>query len=86
MASDVVFPLYELLVNSIFGSIALSIVGMGVILFLLLVVGRSSTKFITYWLGFYIIVVASFYNTIFLLLAFIGAAFMLVRTLYGGNN
>ena len=84
MATEVLVPLYEVLVESIFGSIALAIVGMGMIFLLMLIIGKSSKQFLVYWLTFYIIVMASFYNTLFLLLAFIGAAFMLVRTLYGG--
>ena len=86
MPGEVLIPLYELLVESIFGSIALAIIGVGVILFLLLVVGKSSTKFIVYWMSFYIIVTASFYNTIFLMLGFVGAAIVIVRTLFGGNS
>lgn len=61
MATDLVFPMYEILVESIFGSVGLSIVGIAIVLALILFITRTSTIFITYWMLFYFMVMGTLY-------------------------
>ena len=62
MATDVVFPLYDILVNNIFGSIALAIIGVGILLALILFITRTSALFLVYWVFlFYGMVMFTFY-------------------------
>jgi len=56
-----VFPVYELLVESIFGSVFLSIVGIGVILIIILLICRASSTFLIYWMAFYFMVMGTMY-------------------------
>lgn len=82
MATDVLFPFYEVLVNTIFGSIALSIMGIGVILILMLALCRTSWVFILYWMFFYFITMGVMYvGGIALLLGFILATMYVVTEL-----
>ncbi len=55
------FPIYELLVESIFGSVGLALVGIAFVIFLILAFTRTSKIFIIYWLLFYASVSISFY-------------------------
>ena len=73
MAIDVVFPLYEILVESIFGSLGLAIIGIAVILSLILMITRTSLLFLFYWvIIFYGVTMFTFYFGILgLVLAFI---------------
>jgi hypothetical protein len=51
---DVLFPLYNLLVNNMFGSLGLAIIGVGVVLFLILIVTKTaSSTFLMMWMLFY---------------------------------
>ncbi len=61
MATDIIFPLYEVLVESIFGSVGLAIVGVAIILALILFTTRASTIFIFYWMLFYFMVMGTLY-------------------------
>jgi len=60
MATDI-FPIYEVLVESVFGSIGLAIVGVAIVLVLILLICRTSTIFLTYWMIFYFIVMGTLY-------------------------
>jgi len=78
--SDVLFPFYEILVENIFGSYGLAILGLAVVLLLILLVCRSSTNIIMYWMIFYFMVMGTLYlGAIGLILAFIiyGSYFMI---------
>lgn len=75
MATDLLFPFYEIFVNYIFGSIGLSLLVLGVILAIILALCRSSRVLITYWLSFYMFVVFTFY---------IGAMGILLGFIIGG--
>lgn len=61
MAIDIVFPLYDVLVESIFGSVGLAIVGVAIIIALILFITRTSTIFITYWMIFYFMIMGTLY-------------------------
>jgi len=61
MATDILFPFYEVLVNSIFGSIGLAIMGIAVIMILMFALCRTSWVFILYWLIFYFTVMGTLY-------------------------
>ena len=61
MAVDIVFPLYDILVESIFGSVGLAIIGVAIIIALILFITRTSTIFITYWMMFYFMVMGRLY-------------------------
>ena len=53
MAADYLFNFYELLVENIFGSVALAILGVALILVLILLITRTNIQFVVFWLGFY---------------------------------
>ena len=61
MATEIVFPFFEILVNNIFGTIILSVAAMGVLIAILLGLSRCSWVFILYWMMFYAMVVITFY-------------------------
>jgi len=61
MATDILFPFYDILVNTIFGSVFLTIFVLGVILALLLFISRTSWMFVIFWIGFYFMVMISLY-------------------------
>lgn len=61
MASDVLFPFFEILVNSIFGSVGVSLVALAVTIAVILGYCKSSWVFTLYWLVFYTMVVLTFY-------------------------
>lgn len=55
------FPIYDTLVNNIFGSIGLAIIGIAGVLILLMFVLKLSKVFIIYWLIFYFVVMGTLY-------------------------
>lgn len=59
--TEILFDFYTILVESIFGSVALSIMGIAFVIVLLLFLLRTSAIFILYWLIFYFIVMATLY-------------------------
>lgn len=61
MATDVLFNFYEILVENIFGSIGIAIVGMLAVIVLILVVTKSSKTFILFWTLFYALVMLTYY-------------------------
>jgi hypothetical protein len=61
MATDTLFPFYELLVESVFGGIGIAIFAMGIIFAIILMVTRTSRQFTIYWVFFYLITMATFY-------------------------
>jgi len=61
MTTDILFPFYEIFVNTIFGSIALSIIMLALIIFLILAIARTSWPFMVFWLMFYFMVMSSMY-------------------------
>ena len=62
MATDLLFPFYDILVNQLFGSIGLSIVAMAGVIVLILFLCRSGWTFITFWLMFYFLVMSIGYT------------------------
>lgn len=60
MAIDVL-PIYEILVDDIFGSVGLAIIGILGILILIMFITRVSRVFIWYWISFYLIVMGTLY-------------------------
>lgn len=60
MAVDT-FPIYEILVNNIFGSIGVAIIGIALVIALILFLTSSSGTFIAYWMIFYFTVMGTFY-------------------------
>ena len=61
MAIDVVFPLYEILVESIFGSVSLAIVGVAFALIIILALTKVGKLFLIYWISFFFIVMGAVY-------------------------
>jgi|TARA_B100001971_G_scaffold212899_1_gene244336 hypothetical protein len=61
MATDILFNFYELLVENIFGSVGVSIVGIGFLLFLIMSITRSTSIFMSVWFFFYLVVMGTFY-------------------------
>jgi hypothetical protein len=61
MTTDILFPFYDILVNTIFGSIGVSLVAVGIIMILILGLCRCGWTFIAYWMTFYVMVVTTLY-------------------------
>ena len=61
MATDILFPFYEIFVNTIFGSVFLSIFIIGVIIAFILAISRTSWPFMVFWLLFYSMVMLTMY-------------------------
>jgi hypothetical protein len=58
---DLLFPMYDILVNTIFGSVGLSLAALAAVMAIILALCRTSWVFILYWLMFYIMVAISLY-------------------------
>ena len=79
MTTDLIFPIYTILVDLIFGSVALALVGVYMILIAILALCRCSWVFMIYWTIFYVAVMFTFYlGGIGLLIVFILALFYLI--------
>ncbi len=61
MPTDVLFPIYEILVENIFGSFGLAIAGVGLAMVLILLMTRTTTIFLYYWMMFYFMVMFTLY-------------------------
>ncbi len=61
MTTDILFPFYEILVNNIFGSVLVSILALGVILWIILAISKTSQAFTIYWMLFYAMVMTTMY-------------------------
>ena len=78
----VLFDLYHLLVNMVFGSVGVAIIGMAIILALMLMLGRSSLVFMFMWLVVYLITMSVLYfGGIAFVLAFIVGFMYLITSL-----
>ena len=81
--ADTLFPLYELLVESIFGSVGLAIVGIAVVLAIILLICRTSGLFLAYWMMFYFMVMGTLYlGAVGLVISFLLAFAMIVYNVY----
>ena len=56
-----IFSIYEILVENVFGSMALAIMGVAFVIFLILALLRVSKEFMVFWISFYFIVMGTFY-------------------------
>lgn len=76
MTTDI-FPIYDVLVNRIFGSYGVAIIGVLVLILLILAITKTGKTFMLYWMAFYLIVMGAFYLGQVVLLAgfIIGATF-----------
>jgi len=61
MATDILFPFYDVLVNTIFGSIGLAIVAFAAIIAIILFLCRTGWTFLTFWMMFYFLVMSVMY-------------------------
>lgn len=61
MATDTLLPLYEILVEDIFGGVGMAIIGMAIIMAIMLMLGRTSKVFLVYWILFYLIIMGVLY-------------------------
>jgi|TARA_Y100000034_G_scaffold19770_1_gene22427 hypothetical protein len=61
MASIDTFPIYEVLVESIFGSFGLAVMGVALVLLIILLITKTSRVFLIYWMIFYFIVMGTLY-------------------------
>lgn len=72
MATDLLFPLYDILVNTVFGSVGLSLLAVAGVIAIILALCRTSWVFILYWEMFYAMVAFSLYlGALGLVLSFI---------------
>lgn len=89
MATDILFPFYEVFVESIFGGVGVAIFFIGIILAILLMITRTSKIFTIYWMLFYFLTMVTFYfGGIALVLGFAAGfslfGYQLYRWLYHG--
>lgn len=87
MATDVLFPLYEVLVENIFGGVGIAIISMAIILSIMLLVLRTGKMFILSFLIFYALTMTIFYyGSIGLVIGFIitggSLIYQLVKMIY----
>jgi len=61
MPTDILFPLYELFVEQIFGSVGMAIMGVALALLLILFFTKAGKVFIIYWMIFYFMVMGTLY-------------------------
>jgi hypothetical protein len=61
MTTDILFPFYEILVNNIFGNVLVSLFALGIILWMILAISKTSQAFVIYWLLFYFMVMGTAY-------------------------
>lgn len=55
------FPIYDTLVNSVFGSVGIALVGLFLVLVLIMFLCRVSKSFMIFWLFFYVMVMLTMY-------------------------
>ena len=80
MTTDVLFPIYEVLVQNIFGSVGIAIMAVGLVLFVILALFRVSRTFIILWLIYYFSLMSVVYNGA--LITVIAGAFAFVWIMY----
>jgi len=56
-----IFPVYDILVNNVFGSIGLAVMGVAFAMLIILLLSRSSTILTINWLMFYFVVMGTMY-------------------------
>ncbi len=56
-----IFPIYEVLVENVFGSVGLAIMGVAFAIILIMFITRVSRVFMIYWIIFYFIVMGTIY-------------------------
>ena len=61
MVTEILFPFYELLVENIFGSIGLAIVGVAALIMIILFLTRTSWTFLVFWMMLYFLVMGTLY-------------------------
>jgi len=59
--TDLLFPFYEILVENIFGSVGLALLGLAMIMLLILFICKTSWNFIIFYITFYAMVTLTFY-------------------------
>jgi len=59
--TEILFDFYEILVQNIFGSVGLAIMGVALVLVIILFLTKTSLEFIYYWMAFYFIVMGALY-------------------------
>jgi len=70
-----VFPIYDALVNSVFGSIGLAIMAVALVMVVILLLTRSSSIFMMIYMAFFFIVMGTMYfGALALVLAFVVGA------------
>ena len=73
--TEILFDFYELLVQNIFGSVGMAIMGVALVIMLIMFITRVSYVFILYWMIFYFTVMGTEYiGALGLVLAFMFAA------------
>jgi hypothetical protein len=61
LMTEILFDFYEILVQNIFGSVGMAIMGVALVIFLILIITRCSPAFIIYWMLFYFAVMGGNY-------------------------
>jgi len=80
--TEILFDFWELLVENVFGSVGMAILGVAIALSLILFITRTSKIFIIFWMGFYFTVMVTLYiGALGLVIAFIGAAIYSVHAI-----
>jgi len=61
MATEVLFDFWDILVNNIFGSVAMAIMGIALVLWVILMLCKVSAIFQIHWMIFYFLVMGTGY-------------------------
>jgi hypothetical protein len=61
MATDLLFPFFDIMVNTIFGSVGLSLAALAIVIVIILGLCKTSWVFMLYWMMFYFMVVFTYY-------------------------
>ena len=73
--TEILFDFYEILVQNIFGSVFMAIMGVALALLLIMFLCKTSQTFIIYWMIFYFMVMGAMYiGALALVLGFLFAA------------
>ncbi len=88
--SEYLFDFYELLVENVFGSILLAIIGIGIIISVMLLIAKTRQTFFIVWITFYFTAMSALYFgglglVIFFLVGVVLCVWPLLR-LIGGDR
>ena len=81
--ADTLFPIYDVLVNEIFGSILVSCLALFVVILIIALLGRWSASLLFFWVLLYVLVfTVAYFGVLGAVLLFIGGWVYLISQLF----